>query len=117
MAANTYFRTFVLGSANWVQLAAGSTVLRVTLTAPAQNSDPVNVRFRGGTPAQWPPGAAATLEAVDLAELEVQGPANHVLTVTGRAVPRHAGYSLRAAPQGGSQTNGGGGGGGAESGG
>ncbi len=83
MAANVYMKSFNLGSPNWAKLADEPLVVNATIIASSKNTNPVSVRFRGGTPADWPPGAAALLEGVDLSELEVQGGSGHLLLVVG----------------------------------
>lgn len=80
---NVYLKSFSLGSGQYVKLADESTVMNATIIASVKNTNPVNVRFRGGTPASWPPGAAALLEGVDLTEFEVQGASGHLLLVVG----------------------------------
>lgn len=81
MAANVYLRSFELDGPAWVRLADQSTVLNATLIASILNAQPLNVRWNGGTPAAWPPGAAALFESVDLAEFEVQGTGGLALLV------------------------------------
>jgi len=83
MAANVYMKSFNLGSGSYVRLADASTVMNMTVIASSKNSSNVNVRFRGGTPVSWPPGAAAMFEGVDITEFEVQGSAGHQLLVVG----------------------------------
>lgn len=83
MAANVYMKSFNLGSGSYVKLADASTVMNMTVIASSKNSSNVNVRFRGGTPVSWPPGAAAMFEGVDITEFEVQGSAGHQLLVVG----------------------------------
>jgi len=85
VAANAYFRSIALGSPDWTKLADVPTVLQATVIADTLNANPINLRFRGGTPASWPPGAAASLESVDLSELEVQGGSGHKLLVAAYA--------------------------------
>lgn len=81
--ANVYLKSFTLGSSQYVPLVGAATVMNATLLASVKNANPVNVRFRGGLPAAWPPGAAVFLEGVDLAEFEVQGTAGHQFLVAG----------------------------------
>jgi len=83
MAANVQMKSFNLGAPTYAKLADESTVMNATIIASVKNANPVNVRFRGGTPASWPPGAAALLEGVDLSEIEVQGGSGHSLLVVG----------------------------------
>lgn len=83
MAANVYMKSFNLGSGSYVKLADALTVMNMTIIASSKNSSNVNVRFRGGTPVSWPPGAAAMFEGVDITEFEVQGSAGHQLLVVG----------------------------------
>jgi len=83
MAANVYMKSFALGSGQYVKLADESTVMNTTIVASSKNAGNVNVRFRGGTPVSWPPGAAAMFEGVDITEFEVQGAAGHLLLVVG----------------------------------
>ena len=44
---------------------------------------PINVRFNGGEPAQWPPGATVQLLGVDVSQFEAQGQWNHAVLVVG----------------------------------
>lgn len=81
--ANVYLKSFALGSSQYVALAGTATVMNATILASVKNTNPVNVRFRGGLPASWPPGASVFLEGVDLAEFEVQGASGHLLLVAG----------------------------------
>lgn len=83
MAANVYMKSFNLGSPSYLKLADVSTVMNTTIVASTKNAGNVNVRFRGGTPVSWPPGAAAMFEGVDISEFEVQGAASHLLLVVG----------------------------------
>lgn len=83
MAANVYMKSFALGSGQYVKLADESIVMNTTIVASSKNSGNVNVRFRGGTPVSWPPGAAAMFEGVDISEFEVQGNGAHLLLVVG----------------------------------
>ena len=83
MPANVYMLSIALGSGAYVKLAEVSTVMTATLIASSKNAGNVNVRFRGGTPATWPPGATATFEGVDLTEFEVQGAAGNLVLVVG----------------------------------
>ena len=83
MAVNVYMKSFALGSGQYVKLADESTVMNTTIVASSKNSGNVNVRFRGGTPVSWPPGAAAMFEGVDISEFEVQGNGAHLLLVVG----------------------------------
>jgi len=76
-------KSFNLGSGSYVKLADVSTVMNMTIIAGSKNSGSVNVRFRGGTPVSWPPGAAAMFEGVDITEFEVQVAAGHLLLVVG----------------------------------
>lgn len=80
---NVHMKSFNLGSPDYAKLADASTVMNATIIASVKNTNAVNVRFRGGTPASWPPGAAAFLEGVDLTEFEVQGASGHLLLVVG----------------------------------
>ena len=85
MPANAYIKSFDLGGAGWTRLADAATVLQATIIADTQNANPINLRFRGGAPAEWPPGAAASFASVDLSEIEVQGDSGHRLLVAGYA--------------------------------
>ena len=83
MAVNVYMKSFALGSGQYVKLADESIVMNTTIVASSKNSGNVNVKFRGGTPVSWPPGAAAMFEGVDISEFEVQGNGAHLLLVVG----------------------------------
>ncbi len=81
MAANVYLRSFTLNALEWVPLAEAPLVLTVTLIASSQNEFPFYVRGPDQVESQWPPGAAAVLEGVDLSEIEVLGDAGQLLLV------------------------------------
>lgn len=83
MAANVYMKSFNLGSGSYAKLADVSTVMTATIIASSKNTNAVNVRWKGGTPASWPPGSAAMFEGVDLTDFEVQGATSHQLLVVG----------------------------------
>ncbi|MGE0481441.1 MAG: hypothetical protein AB7Q17_13315 [Phycisphaerae bacterium] len=85
MPANAVIQTIALGSPQWTPLGGKSTVAQFTLIADPKNTSNINLRFRQGVPAEWPPGAAAPFESVDMAELEVQGNPGHALLVAGYA--------------------------------
>lgn len=85
MPANVVIQTIALGSPGWAPLGGKSTVAQFTLIADPKNAGNINLRFRQGVPAEWPPGAAAPFESVDMAELEVQGSAGHALLIAGFA--------------------------------
>ncbi|MBI5864864.1 MAG: hypothetical protein HZB38_10215 [Planctomycetes bacterium] len=119
MAANAIIQTIALGSPQWTPLGGKSTVAQVTLIADPENAGNINLRFRQGVLAEWPPGAAVPFESVDLAELEVQGNAGHALLIAGFAPGRKprgrtAGdgsdilYLMQGIPSGGGQIEGGG---------
>lgn len=85
MPANAIIQTIALGSPQWTPLGGKSTVAQVTLIADPKNAGNINLRFRQGVPAEWPPGAAVPFESVDLAEIEVQGSPAHALLIAGYA--------------------------------
>lgn len=85
MPANAVIQTIALGSPTWTPLGGKSTVAQFTLIADPKNAGNINLRFRQGVPAEWPPGAAVPFESVDLAELEAQGNAGHALLIAGFA--------------------------------
>lgn len=85
MPANAIIQTIALGSPQWTPLGGKSTVAQFTLIADPKNTSNINLRFRQGAPAEWPPGAAAPFESVDMAELEVQGSPGHSLLIAGFA--------------------------------
>ncbi|MFO0839604.1 MAG: hypothetical protein U1D55_13895 [Phycisphaerae bacterium] len=88
MPANAIIETITLGSPQWTPLGGKSTVAQFTLIADPKNTGNINLRFRQGVPAEWPPGAAVPFESVDMAELEVQGNAAHALHIAGFAPGR-----------------------------
>ena len=73
MPANAFIRTVALSGLDWRPLAGASTVVQATVIASPKNVGNVSMRYRQGTPAEWPPGAAVPLESVDLSELEALG--------------------------------------------
>lgn len=85
MPANAVIASIALGSPQWTALGIKSTVAQFTLIADPKNTGNINLRFRQGAPAEWPPGAAAPFESVDMAEIEVQGNPRHALLVAGFA--------------------------------
>jgi hypothetical protein len=98
MPANAVIESIELGSPGWTPLGSKSTVAQFTLIADPKNTGNINLRFRQGVPAEWPPGAAAPFESVDMAELEVQGNSGHSLLI--------AGFAPGADPHGGAQRSG-----------
>ncbi len=85
MPANAVIQSIALGSPQWTPLGGKSTLAQFTLIADPKNAGNINLRFRQGVPAEWPPGAAVPFESVDLAELEVQGNPGHALLIAGFA--------------------------------
>jgi hypothetical protein len=83
--ANAVFESILLGNVEWTKLADEPTVVHATIIASSKNAGSIDMRFRGGPVAKWPPGAAASLEAVDLWEFEVKGQAQHRVLVAGYA--------------------------------
>lgn len=98
MPANAVIESIALGSPQWTALGGKSTVAQFTLIADPKNAGNINLRFRQGEPAEWPPGAAAPFESVDMAEIEVQGSPGHALLV--------AGFAPGANPRGGAERSG-----------
>ena len=82
MAANVYMKSINLSS-TWEKLADESMVMNATIIASSKNTGNIDVRFRGGTTAKWPPGGAAMLEGADLSEIEVKGSSGHWVLVVG----------------------------------
>ena len=89
MAANVYMKSVVLNQAGqWFKLAASETVLETTIVTAGLGMVPSDaylfIRYRGGTPVEWPVGKGVRLEGVDLSELEVgHGNANVRVSVIG----------------------------------
>ncbi|MEP0848612.1 MAG: hypothetical protein HRF50_17540 [Phycisphaerae bacterium] len=83
MPANVYMKSINLGSPDWEALADEPLVMNATVIASSKNTGNIDVRFREGALAKWPPGAAAMLEGVDLSEIEVKGSSGHWVLVVG----------------------------------
>lgn len=81
MPANVFIRTVALSGLDWRPLAGASTVVQATVIASPKNVGNVSMRFRQGTSAEWPPGAAVPLESVDLSELEALGASGDTLLI------------------------------------
>jgi len=79
---NTYFAKVDV-TADYQALAAGRTVLTVTLSALPTNSGAVYLRNAAGQEVPLVPGEWHTLVGVDLAELEVKGTLGDSVTVVG----------------------------------
>ena len=82
MAANVYMKSISLTS-EWVKLADEPTVMNATIIASSKNYNEIDVRVNGGPTVKWPAGAAATLEGVDLSQIEVKGGIGHLVLVVG----------------------------------
>lgn len=83
MPANVYMKSISLGSPDWEVLADESLVMNATIIASSKNTDNIDVRFRQGASAKWPPGGTAMLEGVDLSGIEVKGGSGHWVLVVG----------------------------------
>lgn len=84
MGTNVYMKSVNL-SAAWTPLSGTPLVMNATLIASAKNAADMDARFRGGTAAKWPPGAAAIFEGVDLSEIEVKGTSGDLALVVAYA--------------------------------
>ena len=82
MAANVYMKSISLTS-EWVKLADEPLVMNATIIASSKNYNEIDVRVNGGPTVKWPPGASATLEGVDLSQIEVKGGIGHLVLVVG----------------------------------
>lgn len=79
---NTYFAK-VNVTADYQALAAGRTVLTVTLSALPTNSDAVYLRNSAGQEVPLVPGEWHALVGVDLADLQVKGTVGDSVTLVG----------------------------------
>jgi len=79
---NTYFAKVDV-AADYQALAAGRTVLTVTLSALPTNAAAVYLKNAAGQEVPLVPGEWHTLVGVDLADLEVKGTVGDSVTVVG----------------------------------
>ena len=82
MSANVYMKSISLTS-EWVPLTDQPLVMNATIIASSRNYNEIDVRVNGGPTVKWPAGGTATLEGVDLSQIEVKGGIGHLVLVVG----------------------------------
>lgn len=80
---NNIFMRKIDVTEDYTPLAAEKTVCTVTISAPPSNAG--NVLFKGddGSDVPWQPSEWHTLRSVNLADIQIKGTADDVITIVG----------------------------------
>jgi Mor family transcriptional regulator len=83
LKSNIYGTSYALVNSTWVALSATEQIMDYQLGTSVANTNPVSMRFSGGTTFYVPKGTTLYMARTDLSEIEVAGTGSDAFWVIG----------------------------------